>query len=116
MTTTIPPNAFRVVVIRPKNEILGGDPATNDDAALKYAEFPSAIKVTKRAPKDFRSLKVRAIKFFKRNNQHPAQYTVETRWAFSTYKEAQDKLLYEANMCGHFIEWGQGTWIQMHAP
>ena len=106
------PTVYRVVVIRPKNEVLGGDPAVDDEAAKRYATFPTAIKVTKMSKKNFRTLKMRALKFFTKNKQHPVQYTVEERWSFPTFKEAQDKLLYEAKGCGHFVEWGQGTWIR----
>jgi hypothetical protein len=104
MATGIPPGAFRVVVIRPTNYFLGGDPATNDAAALKYAEFPSGIKITQSSPKNFRKLKLRATEFFKMCHQKPERYMVETRWAFSTYDEALQKMFYEANYCGHFME------------
>ena len=107
------PTVYRVVVIRPKDEVLGGDPAVDNEAAKRYATFPTAIKVTKRPEKDFRKLKMRALKFFTRNQQQPVNYTVEERWSFPTFKEAQDKLLYEAEGAGHFVEWGQGTWIKL---
>ena len=106
------PTVYRVVVLRPTDQILGGDPAHNEKAAKRYANSATAITVTTMAKKNFRNLKKRAHGFFTTSKQKPADYTVEERWAFTTYKEARDKVLYEAFHCSHFIDTLQ-TWIKL---
>ena len=103
---------YRVVVIRPKNSVCGGDPATDGTAARMYAMMPVCMKITKRPPKDFRKLKLRSMRFFMENRINPAQYTVEERWSFPAYNEAEAKMFYEAKACGHFVRF-RDTWVQL---
>ena len=103
---------YRVVVIRPKDSVCGGDPAVDDAAAKKYAMMPTCMKITTRPPKDFRVLKLQAMRFFSRNRVNPAQYIVEERWSFPTYNEAEAKMFYEAKACGHFVRF-RDTWVKL---
>ena len=95
---------FRVVLLVPTFKFCGGDPGVLESAADKYAACPSGILITKRNPKDFRVVKQKNNLFFKQLGLNLNDYCVEDRgWNFETLYEAQTKLRYEAENCGHYI-------------
>ena len=112
MATNASTPVFRVVAIRPKDSVCGGNPATEERAAKRYAMMPVCLQITKRPQKDFRNIKLHTTRFFKDNRLHPAPYTVEERGSFPTYNEAEAYMLSEARACQHFVKF-RDTWIQL---
>ena len=102
-----------VFVICPSHELCGGDPATDERAAERYAERKTGIVWYSSVTQD-KQVKFKCRSFFyHRNVREPAaDYVCERRWTFPTKSEAQKKVAYEAANCGHFVR-SNGSWVQL---
>ena len=94
---------FSVFVVCPKPSVCGGDPSTDDLAAQKYAEFPTACCVFKSDYPAFK-IKYKCKIFFKTASCKSDLYNVEKRFTYPTKKEAFEKLRYESRGCGHYVK------------
>lgn len=94
---------YNYCVIRPNDKICGGNPATDEKAAKKCAEYPTGCCVEKMTvPK--KEIKRKRKKFFRKVKQNSKHYTVDFRKSFETKEEADDFLWNEAAICGHFVK------------
>lgn len=93
---------FSVFVVCPKPSVCGGDPKTDEVAAKKYAEFPTACCVFKT---DFplSKIKFKCKDFFKTANCKSVLYHVEKRFTYGSKQEAFEKMRYESRGCGHYV-------------
>ena len=101
---------FKYCVIRPNNRTCGGNPTTDEKAAKKYSEFPTAVCVEKNSLA-LKKIKFKHKKFFRKVNENSKHYTVDFRKTFDTLEAATKHLLNEAKMCGHFLKSDHG-WIK----
>ena len=102
---------FSVFVVCPKNSVCGGNPSTDESAAKKYAEFPTACCVFK-SDFDVRMIKSKCKDFFRVGNCRSVLYHVEKRFTYPTKTEAWDKLRYESRGTGHYVKSRFG-WAQL---
>jgi hypothetical protein len=100
---------YSVFVLCPKNSFLGGDPKTKDGPAERYAEHETGICVYRSDYKP-KLIKQKSRDFFKKTGEQSRHFGAYARGAYETKHEAQDKCLYEAKMCGHWIPTRYG-WI-----
>ena len=101
---------YSVFVLSPKPSVLGGDPATEEGPAARYATHETGICVYRT---DFpaHKIKQKSMDFFRKTNEKIAEYEANKRWTFENKAQAVAKCLYEAHSCGHFISTRYG-WIQ----